>query len=377
MRKVVFVVPMLAPYSISRFHELAKNPNLDLYVIAEKAKSDARDGSGWNFEQIEGCHTFLLNSKERHYHVKNNNAGYQIRESRKYSFGLKKLVNNIDPDIVIVCNSTQILFLLGLRKYKLGVIVEDTPRAEEGRKKINRYIKRGLLKTADFYLPFNADAVEFLHRNGISKKCYRSSWSIDKKLFNTLGSEQIKEKRALFGIKNKVCYTIIAALIPRKGILQFIDAWKSMPVSFLDESELNIIGDGPLENDIRMIAEKSPECNIHLIGSMPYSKVAEFLQCSDVFVLPTLEDVWGLVIMEAMASGLPVMTTIYAGSREMIHEGENGFVFDVQNKDSIVDSLHKMWNADLKKLGSESKKIIEEYSNPIVMKKMADILLKI
>ena len=125
MKRVVYVVPILAPYAVERFRVLAKEKQIELHIIAEKARTDARSGSGWDFQQIEGCHTYLLGSKERHYQVENQKSGYAINESRKYSFGLRALVRKIDPDIVIVRNSTQILFLTRPRKYKLGVVAED------------------------------------------------------------------------------------------------------------------------------------------------------------------------------------------------------------------------------------------------------------
>ena len=55
VKKVVYVVPILAPYAIERFRVLAREPELDVHIIAEKAKTDARQGSGWDFQQIEGC----------------------------------------------------------------------------------------------------------------------------------------------------------------------------------------------------------------------------------------------------------------------------------------------------------------------------------
>ena len=157
MKKVVYVVPILTPYAIARFQVLAKEMGIDLHVIVEKSRTDERNGSGGSYQEIKDCHTYLLESREHGYQLWNTKSGYAINESRKYSFGLRALVKKIDPDIVIVCNSTQILFLAGPKKYKLGVVVEDTPRAEEGRRPLNRLVKRLLMGTADFYLPFNSD----------------------------------------------------------------------------------------------------------------------------------------------------------------------------------------------------------------------------
>ena len=374
MKKVVYVVPILTPYAIARFRILAGETGIDLHVIVEKSRTDERNGSGGCYQEIEGCHTYLLGSKERHYQVENQKSGYAVQESRKYSFGLRALVRKINPDIVIVCNSTQILFLAGPRKYKLGVVVEDTPRAEEGRRPLNRWVKRMLMGTADFYLPFNSDAVEFLRKNKLTKKQYRSSWSVELPFFFTLNEEERKEKRPKLDISNRTSYVCVAALIPRKGILQLLDAWVSMPADFLQDSELHLIGTGPLEDQIAKKIKANPQAHLFLRGGMTYQSVSEFMQCSDVLVLPTLEDVWGLVVMEAMACGLPVLTTPYAGARELIQEGETGYLFDVQNPKDIREALNRMSDSDHREMGRKARRLIEDYSNENVMRKTAKIL---
>lgn len=377
MKRVIFVAPMLAPYSIERFRVLAREKEIDLHIIAETGESIARKGYSWNFQQIEGCHTYLLESRERRYQLNNPQNGYTINECRKYSFGLRALVKKIDPDIVIVCNSTQILFLAGPRKYKLGVVVEDTPRAEEGRKPLNRWVKRMLMATADFYMPFNSDAVEFLKNNNLTKPQYRSSWSVELPLFSTLSEEERKEKRPRLDISNRTSYVCVAALIPRKGILQLLDAWVSMPAGFLQDNELHLIGTGPLEDQIAEKIKANPQAHLFLRGGMTYQSVSEFLQCSDVLVLPTLEDVWGLVVMEAMACGLPVLTTPYAGARELIEEGKTGYLFDVQNPQEIRQALNRMAESDYREMGRKARRLIEDYSNEKVMRKTAEILERI
>ena len=374
MKKVVYVVPILTPYAIARFQVLAKEMGIDLHVIVEKSRTDERNGSGGSYQELNDCHTYLLESREHGYQLRNTKSGYAINESRKYSFGLRALVRKIDPDIVIVCNSTQILFLAGPRTYKLGVVVEDTPRAEEGRKPLNRWVKRMLMGTADFYLPFNSDAVEFLRKNKLTKKQYRSSWSVELPLFSTLSGEERTEKRAQLGIAHRTSYVCVAALIPRKGILQLLDAWVSMPADFLQNNELHLIGTGPLEDQIAEKIKAHQQARHFLRGGMTYQSVSEFMQCSDILVLPTLEDVWGLVVMEAMACGLPVLTTPYAGARELIREGETGYLFDVQDPQSIRDMLERMSGSDYREMGRKARRLIEDYSNENVMRKTAEIL---
>lgn len=364
--KIVYVVPLLAPYAISRFKELGKNEDVDLHVIVEK--DTFKERTGWKYQEIEGVHTYLLNGKVYSYSVNNKEGGYTIDQAHMYSKGLRRLVNSIDPDICIVCNSTQLLCLLGARKYKVGVVVEDTLRAEEGRKKLNRIIKRLLLKTADFYFPYSKDAMNFLKKNGIEKNCYPSSWSIGETFLEKKDRDINKLKKSFRLGSSKKIYTIVSSLIPLKGIKQFIGAWKDMPESFLMNTELHIIGNGPLEEELKnCVKEYGLENSIVFWGNLPYSDVSDFLSCSDVFVLPTLQDLCSLTVFEAVASGLPVMTTIYNGARDLVYEGVNGFIFDSENRNSIVEALNKMDKADLHAMGVASKELSNKYTDKKVM----------
>lgn len=375
VKKVVYVVPILAPYAIERFRVLAREPELDVHIIAEKAKTDARQGSGWDFQQIEGCHTYLLGAKERHYQVKHEKSGYAIRECRKYSFGLRALVEKIDPDIVIVCNSTQILFLTGPRRYRLGLVVEDTPRAAEGRKPLNRWVKRMLMSTADFYLPFSDDAVTFLNQNGIDHPFIRTTWSMDVGFFSDLDANARAEKRALLGMDERRSYIMVGALIARKGIRQLLQGWKAMPGSFHQNNQLYLLGDGNLRQELEAYVQREKLDNVHFLGGRPYQEVSHCLQCSDVFVLPTLEDLCSLSVLEAMAAKLPVLTTIYNGARQFVVEGTNGYIFDSENIGSITDVLGKMEASDLPAMSAASAQRIQNYTSQRVMGQLARDLL--
>ena len=374
--KIVYIVPLLAPYAVTRFRELAKIDDVELHVIVEKDTD--RERVGCKFQQIDGVATYLLKVKEYKYIVKHKKSGYSINNDRMFSFGLRKLVRQIDPDFVIVCNSTQILFLLGPRKYTLGVVVEDTLRAEEGRNMLSRLAKRVLLKMADFYLPFSNDAMKYLAKNGIKKNMYSSSWSVNDDFFSDLKNPKDREhEKQKLNLKNKVNYLIVSALIPLKGLVKFLLAWNKMPEEFQNCSELNILGEGPLRKYLEQLARANPYNNVHLKGHRPYKEVSHFMQCSDIFVLPTLQDLCSLAVFEALASGLPVMTTIYNGAKDLVYEGVNGYLFDSENEKSIINSLSQIRMADLNAMSRASEQIISEFTDEKVMKRLARILHEI
>ena len=85
--------------------------------------------------------------------------------------------------------------------------------------------------------------------------------------------------------------------------------------------------------------------HLYMIPFCDSEKLAEYYKASDVFVLPTREDIWGLVINEAMAYGLPVITTkkCMAGL-ELVEHGKNGFLVEVDNVESLKEAIEKIIN---------------------------------
>lgn len=369
--RLVFVVPILAPYHIFRFESLARIENVEVHIVVERDTDKER--AGWAFQEIPGCQVHLLGSKRfKSYQVKHKKEGYSIEQSRFYPFGLKKLLVKIDPDIVLVCNAMQVLFASGKRRYRIGIIVEDTLRAAEGRTLTNKVLKRIAYNKVDLCIPFTQSAMEFLQKNRIEKPTIRSSWSIRVDLFQDLCTEEKREKmRIALGLPDdKVKFIIVSSLIPRKGIVQFLQAWDAMPSGFASRVELYICGDGPLRSSISDYTKEKGRMDVHLLGNQDYKDIAHYLQCCDVFVLPTLEDLCSLAVFEAMAAGRPVLTTVYNGAKEMVIENENGYIFDVMDRSSICTALEKIMTADLRAFGNRSSEIMQSYTNDIVMERL-------
>lgn len=367
--KIVYVVPIIAPYAIPRYEALAAIKDVEVHIIVERRTSTER--AGWKYTEVPSCKVHMLDSKmATNYQIINKKNDYKMDKVRYYSIGLKKIIKKIKPDVVLVCNSTQILFLQGKRSYKLGVIVEDTLRAAESRPLLNQKIKKLMLGTADFYVPFSGDAVEFLKKNKLTKPQIKSYWSMDKEDFQVLDQDEITKYKEIYGMNSRINFILVAGLIQRKGILQFLKAWSKMGNKFKENTKLFIIGDGPLKPQIVEFISQAEIENVELVGLKPYNEVKQYYQCSDVFVLPTLEDLCSLSVLEAMAAGKPVLTTIYNGARQFILEGKNGYVFDPLTQSSICDVLQKVYEADLINMGQVSFDEVEKYSTKKIMNQL-------
>ena len=94
-----------------------------------------------------------------------------------------------------------------------------------------------------------------------------------------------------------------------------------------------------------------------------YSEIYKFYLVSDIFILPTLQDNWSLVVPEAMACGLPEATSIYNGCHpELVHKDENGITFDPYKEDTMVAALDYFHHQNLKTMGKKSIELEKEFN---------------
>ena len=116
-----------------------------------------------------------------------------------------------------------------------------------------------------------------------------------------------------------------ARLIPRKGIDVLLAACERLPE---EGWSLTIAGDGPLGGELKDgVRRRWPPDQVRLLGEVPYEQRVAAFGAHDVFVFPSRWDGWGMAPVEAMAAGMPVISTDQVMSmREFICDGENGYL---------------------------------------------------
>lgn len=126
--------------------------------------------------------------------------------------------------------------------------------------------------------------------------------------------EKRKEER---GKSFPISVLSCANLIKRKNIDKLI-----LAIEDLDEFELNIVGNGKEFNKLKSIKAH----NVSFLGHLPHEKVLDRMQDSDIFILPSVKETFGMVYLEAMASGCITVGTKDDGVDGIIIDGENGFL---------------------------------------------------
>ncbi|MEF8698644.1 MAG: glycosyltransferase family 4 protein [Candidatus Accumulibacter sp. UW20] len=374
--KICFVQPVQSPYWTARLRSLARHEDLDLTLLLERDTIVHRPG--WAPEPIDGVSIEVVGSSVVTSVRSSDDLGYQIQGVRSIPWRMPLALWRLRPDVVVMCNATQTLLALPTKWFfgaRLAITVEDTPHAMSNCDSFNRWAKGWIYRRADCCFAFSEDAREYLAKLGISQGVRRSSWSLDMKSF---GSRPVVEPSSsgLVGASPAKTALFIGQLIPRKGILQLLEAWLGLPKETRQRCRLLLVGDGPLREQVEAFICERHLDSVEFIGQIPYTRVKELLSAADLFVLPTLEDLFSLTVVEAMASGCAVVTTPFNGARELVDEGRNGWVVDPSVPGALTATLQHGLSSetDLMTMGLAARLRVEQMDNVKVMDDFAQSL---
>jgi glycosyltransferase involved in cell wall biosynthesis len=180
--------------------------------------------------------------------------------------------------------------------------------------------------------------------------------------------------------QEKVKFIFIGQVIARKGLIYLLEASKLLIDRGISGFEIVIVGDGEERQKLEEYCNLSG-LNSHIlwVGRVDYDQLGKVLAESDVFVFPTLEDTWGMVVLEAMLLGKPVICSKYAGSSELIVDGENGYCFDPYCLDETAKFLEFfISNPDeIECMGKKARKTISLHDPKNAANRLAGIINEI
>ncbi len=142
----------------------------------------------------------------------------------------------------------------------------------------------------------------------------------------------------------------------RKGIG---DLWEAIRRWGPHRCEARVIGNIDLSDEGRRIAGATLE----LCGPIPRTEMPQQYHWADVLVLPSVSDTFGLVILEAMSYGVPVVTTPNTGAADVVEEGGNGFIVPIMDPDAIAACLERL-HADrtlLESLSEQALRLVQNF----------------
>lgn len=160
---------------------------------------------------------------------------------------------------------------------------------------------------------------------------------IDLERFQNIDEEFIYKKYSLNKNENYVLF--LHRLAKRKGahyIVLVAKALRNLNIEFL------VAGDGPYENILKQKIEENKLENIKLLGRVPNREVSALMKVSKLFFMPSEEEGFPRVLLEAMASGLPYVVSDIGGVREISAEEEQKFIFEIGDTEAMSSAIKKI-----------------------------------
>lgn len=330
--KVLFTTNIPAPYRINFFNELSKY--CDLTVAVERINAKDRQSEWTTLENIE----FKLIKLK----------GIKIGNDTAFCPEIIHCIKHNHFDIIVVggySTPTGMLLIEYLRKKKIKFILStDGGIVKEKENSIKYKLKKHFIGSANYWLSTGEYTSKYLiHYGAKREKIFKypftslSEADITKTTFTNSYKEKIREELRM---KEKKVIISVGRFIYEKGY----DILLKTKANLEKNIGLYIIGGRPKDEYLKIVIEKNLE-NVHFIEFKKKEELKKYYIASDLFVLPTRGDIWGLVINEAMACALPVVTTnkCVAGL-ELIENGENGYIVENENEKQLTGAIEKIIN---------------------------------
>lgn len=212
---------------------------------------------------------------------------------------------------------------------------------------LRRPIVGSLYARADGVLAIGEANAAFYRSVGVPpERIFRMPYTIDNDRFaeaSRLTPAQRDEERRALGVEgNEPLILFAAKLQPRKRPLDLIRAAAKLAGEGL-AFRLAFVGSGELDGEARRLAAELGLSSVSFAGFVNQSRLPAIYGASDIFVLPSENEPWGLAVNEAMAAGLPVVISSELGcAPDLVADGVNGWTFPSGDVDRLADTLRRL-----------------------------------
>jgi glycosyltransferase involved in cell wall biosynthesis len=342
--RIVLLINFVPPYRLALFEDLADRVGELLVWVSTPMEANRAWQPEWGRLNVEVQRCLTLEQSKRHPH------GFTERQIVHIPYDTIPRLRRTRPDLVFTAEfglrTAQAAVWCAMSETPLAVFAGFSEWSEKGRDRdrVRRVLRRALLARADVVFVPGQSGARYVRRLGA-----RPERVVIAPFHSTVAKPPVSTAASRNG---KLQLLYVGQLIERKGIVPFAEAlgrWgrrhPDRPVS------LRLVGEGPQAADLARLPIPD-NVRLELAGSLPYARVIEAYAEADVFVFPTLADVWGLVVNEAMAAGLPVLGSTYSQAvEELVEDGVSGWLFEPDHPGAVDAALDRVLELDLVELG--------------------------
>jgi glycosyltransferase involved in cell wall biosynthesis len=251
-------------------------------------------------------------------------------------------------------------------KWKFIIIYDgSSPNSDFRDSKLRSFFRRAMSRYADAFVANSYGAKDYLI-DGVGAKpenVFTKTYLVPDAA--TLQQSWENDEIAKLQLKHPV-FLYVGRITPRKGLKSLLEACSLLQTQGYEDYSLVVIGTGEQREELEaFIKERHLEARVTWVGWVEYGCLGAYFQQADVFVFPTFEDIWGMVALEAMVFGKPVLCSKGAGAAEMIVEGENGYIFDPYNPEDLAIAMRRFLDHPelIDSMGKQSQQLISK-KNP-------------
>jgi len=379
--KVLWVNPSFLDYRVALYHKMYEFLEGNFYLLFSQQRNPQRVN-----DKIENAigENAIGTTDEKNYIIGRKSDFANKYISIPYQKGLYKKIKEVNPDIIIAEGFFQwtpwAIRYAKKNKILIYIAYERTEHTERNCPKWRIAYRKFISKYVTGYLVNGYETAKYLENSALSKGkiIVEGCMSADSENLSRLVASKTNEEKQIIrqriiGKRAGIIYLFVGQIIERKGVKQLLDAWNLHVEKHKEDSLLLVGGGDQLSSNKKKYGGLD---GAFFLGTVDYDAISDYYAISDVFILPTLEDNWSLVIPEAMACSLPVATSIYNGCYPELVTKDNGYVFDSFKRESIIEALsyfHKK-NIDLKTMGKRSFEIEQNYTPEVVARRILKLL---
>ncbi|MVM41907.1 glycosyltransferase [Spirosoma sp. HMF3257] len=302
-----------------------------------------------------------------------------LQRARAYRPDVINLTGYYDP--------AQLLLLIWAKINGIKVVMQnESTAADQQRGGWKERFKRWIFSQCDGFFCFGSQAAKYVIQLGVppAKVLLRKN-AVDNNALRAVYERalptRIQQQQAL-GLKPNN-FVFVGRLIEAKNLpmllTSFAEATKRSKNG--DTWGIILLGEGDEQTKlIQTIHTLGLTEHVILLPGRPWFRVPEILALSNVLVLPSRSEPWGLVVNEAMACGLPVIVSERCGCAvDLVHHGQNGFVFDPDQATQLTQQLMQFMDSavDMEQMGKAAKQFIAPYAPEVVAQEMLNGFIKI
>lgn len=299
---------------------------------------------------------------------------------------MTKALRDADPAVAMIPGwgtpASLIALEWCLRNNRPAVVMSESNAFDEKRDALAESIKRTVVSLFSAGLAGGQLQMEYLITLGLPRNRVFTGYDVvDNEYFHQKAEEvrsQATEVRRKYALPGNY-FLASARFVPKKNLPTLIRAYARYRQlagnrddgqrTTMDNGlwDLVLLGDGPLKADLcRLISDLKLQDNVHLPGFVQYRELPAYYALADVFVHASITEQWGLVVNEAMATGLPVIVSNRCGCvPDLVAEGKNGFTFDpgsVEGLAKLMLDICRLSKRRLEEMREESRRIVEGFT---------------